>query len=211
MQNTLKRKDCRLVQAATFRDNITEITGRNSIIILKYMYASDFEWGARPRSTQRMLTNIEFYNFFTFPQYVNNQGEPLIVYAPTMFIEHISKIVEELATGKCYLKEICTLPEHLNGEKPKHRENFWWDIDNDFYIFFGEEKRDLVLKAEKEMRRRSLGEVEVGDWDELSEYYSTENPDLNEEAQEFLKPKKSVLIKRLVKTLSKKVEQDTNI
>lgn len=60
------------------------------------------------------------------------------------------------------------------------------------------------------MRQRSLGDVEVGDWDELSEYYYLENEDLNDEAKEFLKPKKVELINSLVKTLNNKISQDTN-
>lgn len=211
LKNTLQRHNCRLVQSGVFRKNIAEITGRKSIIDLNYMGAAEFEWGALPESTQRMLTNIDFYDVFTFPQYVNTEGEPLMVYAPRMFIDHITKIVEELAKGEnYYLKERCTLPEYLNGEITYNYTDFWWDIQNDFYIFFGEEKRDLVLAAQTAMRERSIGEVEVGDWDELSEYYSLANLDLDESAQEFLKPKKSRSIKRLVRILNNKINQESD-
>ncbi len=210
IKNTLQRHKCWLVQAGVFKHDIEEITGRKSIIDLNYMGSAEFEWGALPQSTKRMLTNIDFYDVFTFPQYVNAQGEQLMVYAPKMFIEHISEIVEELATGNCRLKEICTLPKYLKGEKTYHYADFWWDIENDFYIFFGEQKRDLVLAAQNAMRERSIGEVEVGDWDNLSEYYSLVNPDLNDEAKEFLRPKKANLVKRLVRALNNKMEQDKN-
>lgn len=210
MNNTLQRNECRLVQSGVFKSNIKEITGRNSIVDLNYMGAAEFEWGALPRSTQRMLTNIDFYDVFTFPQYVNAKGEPLMVYAPKMFIEHISGIVEDLATGKNeHLKERCTLPEYLKEKRICHHTDFWWDVENDFYIFFGSQKKDLVLKAQKAMRERSIGEVEVGDCDELSEYYYLANQDLNYEAKSFLLSKKSKSEKHLVKTLINKPEQNT--
>lgn len=210
MENTLSRHRCWLVQSGEFREDIQEITGRNSIVCLNYMGSAEFEWGALPKSTRRMLTNIDFYDVFTFPHYVNPQGEPLMVYAPKMFIEHISEIVEGLATGKCHLKERCTLPEYLKGKETYNYADFWWDIENDFYIFFGEQKRDLVLTAQKAMRERFIDEVEIGDWDKLSEYYSLVNQDLNDEAKEFLRPKKSKLLRRLIRVLNNKIEQDTN-
>ncbi len=211
MSNKLQRHKCYLVQSGVFKGEIKEITGRNSIVYLNYMGGFEFERGALPESTQRMITNIDFYDVFTFSQYVNSKGEPLMVYAPKMFIEHISKIVEELAMGRNnYLKKRCTLPEYLAGKKTYPYADFWWDIENDFYIFFGEQKKDLVLAAQKSMRERSIGEVEIGDWDKLSEYYFLFNQDLNDEAKEFLKPKKSKLVKRLVRTLNYKMEKDTN-
>lgn len=209
MDMVLERHKCWLVQDGIFKDNIKKITGRKSIVNLKYIGVSEFEMGALPKSTQRMLFNIDFYDVFTFPQYVNTKGEQLMVYAPKMFIEHISKIVEELAEGKNYnLKVRCFLPEYLKGVRNYRYADFWWDIENDFYIFFGEEKRDLVLEAQKVMRERSIGEVEVGDWDKLSEYYILANKDLNDEAKEFLKSKKNDSIKRLVRVPNNKVEQD---
>ena len=211
MKDTLKRHRCSLVQSGTFKEDIKEITDKDSIIDLNYMGSSEF-LGELPQSNQRMLINIDFYDVFTFPQYTNASGETLMVYAPKMFIEHISKIVEELALGNNhYLKERCTLHKYLKGEETYDNANFWWDIENDFFIFFGEQKRDLLLTAQKAMREKTIDKVEVGDWDKLSEYYSLVNQDLNEEAKEFLRPKKSKLIKRLVRTLNNKIEQDTDI
>ena len=210
--NKLTRHRCWLVQSGISKNNNEEITGINSIIDLNYMGSAEFEWNALPQSTQRMLTNIEFYDVFTFPQYVNGNGEELMVYAPRMFIEHIAEIVENLANGSLNgnLKEWCNLSDYLKGKERAYKHaNFWWDIENDFYIFFGKEKKELVLEAQRAMRERSLDQVEVGNWDELSEYYSIANQDLNDEAKEFLRPKKSKLTRRLVKVLKTKLELDS--
>ena len=210
MKNTLKRHRCWLVQSGTFKDDIQEITGKDSILDLNYMGSFEFQCEL-PQSNQRMLTNIDFYDVFTFPQYTNTLGETLMVYAPKMFIGHISRIVEDLAIGNNHhLKERCTLHKYLKGEKNYDSANFWWDIENDFFIFFGEQKRDLVLAAQQDMRERTVDKVEVGDWDKLSEYYSLVNQDLNDEAKEFLRPKKSKLAKHLIKVLNNKIEQDKN-
>ena len=135
----LERKECHLIQSGTFRKMIDKITGRNSIINLNYMNSAEFEGDALPKSTRRMIVNIDFYDVFTFPEYVNNKGETLKVYAPKMFIEHISKIIDNLIAGNLNhtLKEWCTLPQYLKGENHYNKIDFWWDIENDFYIFFG--------------------------------------------------------------------------
>lgn len=211
MENLLNRTTCYLVQSGRFNENFENNTGLYSIVNLYDMGAAEFEWGALPKSTQRMLTNIEFYEVFTFPEYKNAQGEPLMVYAPKMFIEHISAIVENLAKGQnLRLKARCDIPEYMEGKKRYGQANFWWDVQNDFYVFFGEEKRDLILEAVRAMRERSINEVEVGDWDQLSEYYLEENPDLNDEAKEFLSHKKDVLVKRLINALNNRIEQKNN-
>lgn len=93
MNRPLQRQKCWLVQSGVFKDNIKELTNLESIIDLNYMGSANFEFGALPQSLRRMLTNIEFYDVFAFPEYKNIQGESLMVYAPKMFIEHISKIV----------------------------------------------------------------------------------------------------------------------
>ena len=211
--NILSRQPCWLVQSGGFKNNIEKITGRNSIIELNYMGSSEFEFGALPKSTQRMLTNIEFYDVFSFPQYSNDKDEELMVYAPTMFIEHISKIVNDLACGKLNndLKEKCNLSDYIRGkEKSYDYADFWWDIENDFYVFFGEDKKKLILEAQDAMRKRSIDQVDIGNWDELSQYYSLVNQDLPDEAKSFLRPKKSKLKKRLIKVLNTRLEQETN-
>lgn len=208
--NLLSRHKCWLIQTGQFKKGITEITGRKSIIDLNYMGSAEFEWGALPDSTRRMLTNIDFYEVFTFPEYKDIEENEMMVYAPIMFKEHISSIIHNLVEGSLNrdLQEPCYLLSYLNGKNSKfNKVNFWWDIENDFYIFFGEDKKELILEAHKQMRERSIGQIEIGDWDELSNYYSLVNQDLNDEAKEFLKPKKSKLAKRLVKTLNNRVEE----
>ncbi len=208
MENVLRRKRCYFVQRGTFKENIEKFNTISDLIDLHYMGSAEFEWGALPNSTIRMLVNIDFYDLFTFPEYVNPNGDELKVYAPKMFIDHIKDIVDNLATNSIRLEEYCGLAEHLKGEKNFYSPDFWWDIDNDFYIFFGKEKADMILEVQRNMREGSKDQVPTGDWDKLSEYYSLVNQDLSKEAQDFLKPKKSKLVKRLVKAINTKIDSE---
>lgn len=210
MKNTLSKCRCRLIQSGKFNENIVENTGIDSIIEFDYMGSTEFQFGALPQSLNRMLINIEFYDVIEFPQYVNSKGENLMVYAPIMFNKHVSQIVEELADGSLNsrLKEYCNLPDYLMSEKNSDCSDFWWDIENDFYIFFGLYHKELILEAQKAMIEKKLNNIEVGDWDELSSYYLLVNNDLDDEAKELLRLKKSKLVKRLVRTL--KYQADTN-
>lgn len=201
----LRRKDCRLVQPGKFREQIGEISRIESIVDIRRMNSREFEYNSLD-SANRMIINIAFYDVFSFPEHVNQDGDVLKVYAPRMFIDHISKIVEELACGKLNEKlvEPCSLLQYLKGSS--NGDNFWWDLDNDFYIFFSEENENLVLEAQKAMRQR-LGDIVNGDWDYLSNYYSLFNPDLDSEAKAFLKPKRKDLVKRLVRVLESQIQK----
>ena len=162
-------------------------------------------------SIKRMLINIDFYDVFTFPQYVNENGDELKIYAPKMFIEHISKIVDKLVKGDTYdLHDGCDLMCYLRGRNSLIKNDYWLDCNNDFFIFFGKEKEQLLLETMNALRKKTIGKIEVGDWDKLSEYYSLTNQDLDSEITNFLKPKKAPLYRALVRALYKKIEKDSN-
>lgn len=200
-QELLNRCPCYLIQSGYFKQNIHDIKGRKSIIELNYMGSAEFEGGALFNSTKRMLVNMEFYDIFSFPQYVNEKEEPLMVYAPRMFIDHITDIVDRLANSSYGLKEYCTLNDviHHQDQIFKTKDDFWWDIENDFYFFFGENHAHLIKEAQIKMLENQ--KIKLGDWDELAEYYLLKNPDLNEEAIQFLNQKKSNTIKRYIKKM----------
>lgn len=197
----LKRCSCYLIQSGYFKHNIHNIEGRKSIINLNYMGSSEFEGDALFDSTKRMLVNMEFYDVFSFPNYVNKKGEPLMVYAPKMFIEHISNIVDRLANSSYGLKEYCTLNDAVynHAQTFKTKDDFWWDIENDFYLFFGENHANLIKEAQIKMLENT--KIKLGDWDELAEYYLLKNPDLNEEVTQYLNQTKSNKMKRYLKKI----------
>ena len=195
MKNTLARKRCFLLQEGKFKNGIKEITGIHSVVKLEKMRCSDFDEWALLESRDRMITNIGFYDFFSFPEYQNQKGEELQVYAPAFFIQHIETIIRELMSG-CLQKDLrkeCRILNYQKGDD--ERVDFWWDIDNDYYVFFGEEKQGLIKEAEEQMREDPKLDIEEIPRERLLEYYYVANPDLKEIIGPLMEKRK-----KLVKT-----------
>lgn len=203
MENTLTRKPCSLVQRGTFKKNIDQFSTKSDLLNFDYMGSAEFECGALPQSTIRMLTNIKFYDIISFPEYINSVGEELKVYGPMMFHNHIKEIVDNLAWNTIRLKEYCGLSEYLKGKAGDQSPNFWWDIENDFYIFFGEEKATMILELHEILLQNSDLKFKYNHWNKLSRYYLLMNPDLDEKARNFLQSKQQPLAKRLFKSIRK--------
>lgn len=197
----LKRENTYCVQTGQFKENIKEINGMDSLICFDWMGYAEFEFGALPASTKRIVINNDFYDFFTLNEFTDKNGKPLIIYAPVMFIDHIRENVIALANGEKNLKtRSYRLQGYMKFDKPDWRaseSDFFWDIENDFYIFFGEDKKDLILQAVNAMREKWMDTVEVGDPNELARYYLANNRDLSEEAIEYLKSKRENILARI--------------
>lgn len=110
-----------------------------------------------------MTINKDFYKVFIFNQYKDENGNPLKVYAPQVFFKNVQSIVERLVEHGYGLQEYCSLHDHIkrdekdNEEHFKFKDNrdFWWDIENDFFIFF--EHTDKVMMAMDALKKRKFG------------------------------------------------------
>ena len=193
----LERSSVYYVQTGEFKKYFNEINGRDDILFFDYMGSAEFEFGAPIASTKRMFINSGFYDFFTFNEYTDKDGKPLVVYAPVMFIEHIKANIDSLAKGKLRLIErSSTLYDHLSYPEADPRcpmSNFWWDIQNDFYIFFGEERKELISQAQEVLKKKYIEykmiDINSESDSELATYYLDKNKDLSNEAIEFLNSK----------------------
>lgn len=168
-RDVLIQKRVRLVQSGHFKKDIDElnkkeINGLDDIVSLDYMGSAEFEWGALPRSLRRMTINKDFYKVFVFNQYKDEKGNPLKVYAPQVFYKNVQNIVNRLAEHGYGLQEYCSLSDHIQKDKKEDEEtlfsykdnsDFWWDIENDFFMFF--ENTDKVLMAMDALRKRKFG------------------------------------------------------
>jgi len=190
-----------LVKTGRFIEDVENITGMDSLIRGDYMGSDEFEHGTVYASTKRVVINKDFYEFFTFEEYKDQNGDPLIVYAPAMFIDYIKANIDTFAKSEAKLKERkYSLENHMNLDKSHvlyDKTNYWHDILNDFYIFFGEDKKDLILQAVNAMREKWMDTVEVGDPHKLAKYYLCMNPDLSEEAKEYLHSKRESVLTRI--------------
>ena len=168
-RDVLIQKRVRLVQSGHFKKDIDElnkkdINGLGDIVSLDYMGSAEFEWGALPRSLRRMTINKDFYKVFVFNQYKDENGNSLKVYAPQVFYKNVQNIVNRLAEHGYGLQEYCSLSDHIQKDKKEDddtrfryidKSDFWWDIENDFFMFF--EHTDKVLMAMDSLRKRKFG------------------------------------------------------
>lgn len=168
-RDTLIQKRVRLVQSGHFRRNVDDIekkdiNGLDDIVGLDYMGSAEFEWGSLPKSLRRMTINKDFYKVFVFNQYKDENGNSLKVYAPHVFFKNIQNIVDRLAVNGYGLQEYCSLHRHIQKEEKNEEDtyfgykddrDFWWDIENDFFMFF--EHTDKVLHAMDALRKRKFG------------------------------------------------------
>ena len=149
-RDTLIRSRVRLVQSGHFKRNVDDmdektINGLDDIVELDYMGFSEFECGALPKSLRRMTINKDFYKVFVFDQYKDENGNTLKVYAP-IFYENMQDIVDRLVNRRHEIDREDTF---------KDDKNFWWDIENDFFVFF--DHTDKVLQAMDALKERKFG------------------------------------------------------
>lgn len=118
--------------------------GENSKIIdLDYMGDARFEWGAIPLSRANIEYFKEEYKFYPIDIF-NKNNEQMFIYANSTWIEkdkqnNLNNIVE-FCSNMSYL----FWREMQPDEEPSF--NFWWDIDNNLFIFYGKERQALINK-----------------------------------------------------------------
>jgi len=126
-----------LIQRGTFQRRENKI-GIDHIISFDYMGSAEFEFGALPESFERIMVDNASYELF-ITDIKNSNNVPLMVYCKTGEKEDVLRIIRKLSTNSIRLKEYITFQYRIKkSEYPwnKPKENFWWDIDNDFMFFF---------------------------------------------------------------------------
>ena len=118
-----------------------ELDGIRRIIDLDYMGKFEFEGNAVIIS--RMF--IEYYNTdyqFYETNIKSSNNKIMYLYLNSKIIEnrpitYINKLAQILYDREYSIYEYVKNPE-------KSYNDFWWDINNDYLIFFGEEKIELI-------------------------------------------------------------------
>lgn len=168
-RDILIQKRPKLIQSGHFKSGIDSLQKQDinrigDVIAFDYMGSAEFEWRALPRSLRRMTINKDFYSVFVFSQYKDETGNPLKVYAPQVFFKNVKCIVERLVENGDGLQECCFLCDHIQKQEEQENDshhdykdtsNFWWDIENDFFMFF--EHTDKVLMLMDVLRNKKFG------------------------------------------------------
>ena len=110
-------------------------------------------------SLRRIIINNDFYQIFVFDRFKDESNNSLKVYAPNLFYNNVYNIINRLTSNGYGLNEFCTLCKHINKKEDNSRYrdnyNFWWDLENDFFIFF--ENTDKVLQAIEKLKSKKFG------------------------------------------------------
>lgn len=134
-----------LIQRAKF-ENRPDKKGIDQLLSFDYMGSSEFEWGALPKSLKRVRENLADYVLFQY-SFKKHPAKVVTVFCTKEQQDLVGDILEQLSEGKIRLKEYCDLDNYV-VPKTKYRDNdFWWDIDNDWFFWKTNADFDTKFKS----------------------------------------------------------------
>ena len=136
--------------------------GIKRIIDLEYMGQFEYEGNAIPIS--RMF--IEYYkeDYYFYPtQIFNKDNNQMYIYANSNLVN--DKLKENTHfiynLGKFNIERNFSLWEYINHNPEECLYDFWWNIEGDYLILFGEDKKDLINLFINECHQRDGGKEEI--------------------------------------------------
>lgn len=153
-------KNLWLIQRGKFKKIDKEnIEGIDSLLTFSYMGSAEFEFGALPHSLRRIIIEGNGqYGFIEIFKVKNKSKESAFVYCKLSEKEEIEEAVKHLSKNDYGYKEAALMASYIkNGEDSNsgyYDCNFWWDIENDFFVLFGEGKRELLQIAIDKMKEK---------------------------------------------------------
>lgn len=134
-----------LIQRAKFESR-PDRKGVDRLLAFDYMGSAEFEFGALPESLKRVRRNIDEYVRFQY-SFTKTPSKVVTVFCKKDQQELVGDILEQLADQKIRLKEYCDLSNFVKGEERYGVNDFWWDIDNDWFFWKFNPDFDLAFKA----------------------------------------------------------------
>ena len=133
-----------LIQRAKF-ENRPYKKGIDQLLSFDYMGSSEFEWGALPKALKRVRENLADYVQFQY-SFTKHPAKVVTVFCKKEQQDFVGSILEQLADREIRLKEYCDLDKYIKGEE-KYANDFWWDIDNDWFFWKFNADFDLKFKS----------------------------------------------------------------
>lgn len=119
-----------LIQRAKINEQEATLKkGIDRILQFDYMGSSEFEWGALPTSLKRIRKDLDCYILSTIQ--IDSQTVSIFFNNKTISKEEIKNLIGGLYERKFRLKEYCDFAKGCTFK----RNNFWWDLDNDFMFW----------------------------------------------------------------------------
>ena len=137
-----------LIQRGTFnglKGEYDGLTGRNGLINLDYMGASEFEWGTLPASYRYIMKNKGNYIYHYCNSIKDYRGKILVIYCHRDYADDIEKEMKNYIDKRYHLKCYSTIHSHISGDDEYGiRKDFFWNLDDDadgqWMAWFGMDK-----------------------------------------------------------------------
>lgn len=143
-------------------NGLIDNNGKNKIINLEYMGQFEYEGNAIPIS--RMF--IEYYkeNYYFYPTEIFNKEEKqMYVFANSNLINEKIKQNPNFITdlSNFNINRNYSLWEYINKPSKECLYDFWWNIEGDYFILFGEENKKIISFFIEEAYNRDGGKEEI--------------------------------------------------
>jgi len=125
-------------------NNVNEIINDN-ILDLDYMGYFEFEGNIIPISRMIIEFNKDDYKFYNTGIY-NKNNEEMYIYINCKIVE--SKLLNSVNyinnLTKYNIDRNYSLWQFINKESNECINDFWWNVEEDYFIIFGEDKKDVI-------------------------------------------------------------------
>lgn len=120
-----------LIQRAEFQ-NRSEKSGIDSILKFDYMGSAEFEWGALPKSLERIRNENQNYTFLDIPI----EDKVISVFCLNEQKAEIQTYLKSLVDKTTRTKEFTGFDSYIKNDGYfAERFDFWWDITNDLMFW----------------------------------------------------------------------------
>lgn len=136
--------------------------GMKKIIYLTNI--GQFEYGENNVPTSRLFIEYHMNNYSFYPtQIFNKTGQQMYIYANNDMIN------SELAKNPNFLSRLAkynidrdtSLQEYINRNPNECFYDFWWNIERDYFIIFGEENKLIIENYINECFKYDGGNEEI--------------------------------------------------
>lgn len=152
-----------LINNITELNNIhTDKDGIKRIIDLAYMGQFEYEGNTIPISRMFIEYYKEDYHFYP-TQIFNKYGDEMYIYANGNLINDKLKENPNFISNlvKLNIDKNFSLWEYINKNIEECLYDFWWNIEGDYFIIFGEEKKELINLFIDECYNRDGGKEKI--------------------------------------------------
>ncbi len=130
-------------------NNISEIDkldvnkdGIRRVIDLSYMGQFEYEGNTVVVSRMYIEMNKPDYYFYPVNQFDSLGKQMFYYFNSKLLVDKDSDFLEKRA--KSDIDRNYSLWEYMKYSDREGMTNFWWDLNCDYFIFFGEEKKDII-------------------------------------------------------------------